>query len=115
MLKRFSGAFRYAAIGLRLAWTEGMNFKIEVVCAILATALGVSLHISATAFCIVVLAITSVIAAEIFNTALEELCDKFEPTHDPHIAKIKDLAAAAVLLTSVGAFIVGLIIFIPYV
>lgn len=115
MLKQFSQAFRYAAIGLRLAWTEGLNFKIEIVCAILVVALGVFLNISALAFCIVILAITSVLAAEVFNTALEELCDKFQPTHDPHIAKIKDLAAAAVLLTSVGAFIVGLIIFIPYV
>ncbi len=114
MLKQFPRAFRYALTGLSLAWTEGLNFKIQVACAILAAALGLFLHISVLEFCIVILAISSVLAAEVFNTALEELCDKFQPTHDPHIAKIKDLAAATVLLASVGAFVVGLIIFLPY-
>ena len=55
-----------------------------------------------------------VLTAETFNTALEELCDKFQPTHDPHIGKIKDLAAAAVLVSSITALIVGLIIYVPY-
>ena len=55
-----------------------------------------------------------VLTAETFNTALEELCDKFQPEHDPHIAKIKDLAAAAVLVSSITALIVGLIIYVPY-
>ncbi len=114
MLRQFSRACGYALAGLSLAWTEGMNFKIQVVCATLVIALGLFLHIPALEFCIILLAISSVLAAEAFNTALEELCDKFQPTHDPHIAKIKDLAAAAVLLTSVGAFVVGLIIFLPY-
>lgn len=114
MLKQFSQAFGYALNGLKLAWIEGMNFKIQVVCAFLAGALGLFLHISALEFCIVILAISSVLAAEAFNTALEELCDKFQPTHDPHIAKIKDLAAAAVLLTSVGTLVIGLVIFLPY-
>jgi diacylglycerol kinase len=62
----------------------------------------------------VVFAVSCVLVAETFNTALEELCDKFQPTHDPHIAKIKDLSAAAVLLASVGALSIGLIIFIPH-
>jgi membrane-associated phospholipid phosphatase len=37
-----------------------------------------------------------------------------EPEHDPHIAKIKDLAAAAVLAASLGALIVAALIFIPH-
>ena len=66
-------------------------------------------------FMVLILVISSVLATETFNTALEELCDKFEPSHDPHIAKIKDLSAAAVLVTSLGAAGVGIIIFAPHI
>ena len=114
MMNHFIQGFSYARTGLTLAWKE-YNFKIEVGCAVLVIALGFLLHISAFEFALVVLAISVVLAAEAFNTALEELCDKFQPTHDPHIAKIKDLGAATVLLSSIGASIVGLIIFIPYI
>ena len=51
--------------------------------------------------------------AELLNTALEELCDMLKPTHDPHVAKIKDLAASAVLVASCTALIGGCIIFVP--
>ena len=73
------------------------------------------LKVSNIEFLIIAAMIGFVLVAELFNTALEELCDKFQPTHDPHIAKIKDLAAAAVSAATITAIIVGLIIFIPHV
>lgn len=114
MLKRLVQGFTYALAGLKLVWKEEINFKIEIVCAVLVSTLGVSLHLSTLEWAFLFLVISSVLAAEAFNTALEELCDKFQPTHDPHIAKIKDLSAAAVLLTSLGAISIGLLIFIPH-
>jgi len=114
MLKSRLHGFRYALAGIMLAWREEANFKIEVMCAALALALSVYLHLSRIEFAIIILVIALVLATEALNTALEELCDKFQPTHDPHIEKIKDLAAAAVLLASLGALVVGLFIFIPY-
>ena len=113
MMKTING-FSYACTGIKLAWKEEHNFKIEVMIAVLVIVLGFLLHLSSFEFAVVILAISIVLATEAFNTALEELCDKFQPTHDPHIAKIKDLGAAAVLLSSIGASVVGLIIFIPH-
>jgi undecaprenol kinase/diacylglycerol kinase (ATP) len=114
MHKQLLQSFRYAVTGLKIAWKEEANFKIEIACAVAVIALGWLLCISAVEFAILFLVISAVLAVEALNTALEELCDKFQPTHDPHIAKIKDLAAAAVLVMSVGAFIIGLVIFIPH-
>ena len=114
MSRRFSLGFRYAFTGFKIAWMEEINFKIEIACAVLAIELGLFLHLSTIEFALLALAISAVLAAEAFNTALEELCDKFQPTRDPHIAKIKDLAAASVFVVSIGAFIVGLFIFIPH-
>lgn len=114
MMKKFFQALSYAFTGLLLAWREESNFKIEVVCAVLVVALGTAVRLSGIEFALVAVAISIVFAAEVFNTALEELCDKLETDHDPRIARIKDLAAAAVLIASAGALAVGLFIFIPH-
>jgi undecaprenol kinase/diacylglycerol kinase (ATP) len=114
MLKHSAKKFGYALTGLKIAWREEASFKIQIVCAVLALALGWALNLSLLEFVVVVFMISFVLTAEVFNTALEELCDKFQPTEDPHIAKIKDLAAAAVLLSSLGALVVGLGVFLPH-
>ncbi len=114
MLHRFKSGFGYAFAGLWIAWERGINFRVQTVCALLVLALSWYLEISLLECVAIFFAITIVLTAEIFNTALEELCDKFQPSHDPHIARIKDLSAAAVLLSSIGAGSVGMIIFIPY-
>lgn len=103
----------YAIKGLYVAWQEEHNFRFEILWAVLAISLAFILRLSQIEFIIIIFMIGFVLATEVLNTALEELCDKFQPTHDPHIAKIKDLAAAAVLISSLAALIVGLIIFIP--
>ncbi len=113
-VKRLLKSFRYAFIGLRLAWAEGINFKIEVAVTVLVLILSVALHLPSIEFALVILAISGVLAIEAFNTALEELCDKFQSTHDPHIARIKDLSASAVLLTAIGALVIGLLVFVPH-
>lgn len=114
MLEKKLRSFGYALTGIKIAWREEFNFRIEVACALLALLLSWLLRISLSEFTIVVFLVGFVLAAETMNTAFEELCDKFEPSHDPHIGKIKDLAAAAVLLSSIAAFVIGLLIFIPH-
>lgn len=110
--KRFG--LRYSFRGLIVAWQEEKNFRIQIVLGFLTLGLGWFLEISTVEWLFVVGVIGLVLAAEVFNTALEELCDKFKTDPDPHIAKIKDLAAAAVLVTSSTAFVVGVIIFGPH-
>jgi len=62
----------------------------------------------------ILVAIGLVLTAELFNTALEEFCDMVKSEHDPHVAKIKDLAAAAVFIASWTALLLGAAIFIPH-
>lgn len=114
MSEGFGNGFRYAFAGLKLAWMRGVNFRIEIFCALLILTFAWLLRFSTAEYTILILAIALVLAAETFNTALEELCDKFQPTHDPHIEKIKDLSAAAVLITALGALCVGIVISIPH-
>lgn len=62
----------------------------------------------------VVLCMALVISLEAVNTALEYLTDLVSPEYHPLAGKVKDVAAAAVLIAAMGAVVVGLLIFIPY-
>lgn len=108
-------SFGHAFDGIQIAWREEANFKLHIAAALIALIASWAFRITTTEFLIVLAMIGMVMTSEIFNTALEEFCDKFSPTHDPHIGKIKDLAAAAVLASSLTAFAVGVIIFYPYI
>ena len=79
-----------------------------------------SFHLIATAVVVIagfVLGITRMewmIAAELFNTAIEKLVDLVSPQQHPVAGQVKDIAAGAVLVCAATAAIIGLIVFIPY-
>jgi len=108
-------AFGYALNGIRVAFREEAHFRIHVTIGTIALFASWAFRITTTEFLFVLTMIGIVMSAEIFNAALEEICDKYTPTHDPHIGKIKDLAAAAVFVASCVALIVGGIIFVPHI
>ena len=114
-LNKRTNFFGYAIKGVRIAWKEEANFRIHVIAALATLVLSWILNISRTEFTVILLTIGTVLTAEIFNTALEEFCDMVKSEHDPHIAKIKDLAAGAVFVSACFAFVVGLVIFLPRV
>jgi len=113
MLKRTLHSFGYAMKGIRIGFRDERNFQIQVAMALASILLGVYFQVSIVEWLFVVGAIGLVLTAELLNTALEGLCDMLRDAHDPHIAKIKDLAAGAVLCASVCALVIGLIIFLP--
>lgn len=57
------------------------------------------------------LIIGAVISAEMFNTAIEKLCDKISPEFHPLIKVVKDTAAGAVLILAIIAVIIAIILF----
>ncbi|MSU73784.1 diacylglycerol kinase family protein [Candidatus Kaiserbacteria bacterium] len=114
MLDRKVNSLRNALAGLVVAWKEELNFRIQIGCGITALIAAWVLGVSTSEFLIIIFLIGFVLSAEALNTALEEFCDMVQRNPDPHIAKIKDLAAAAVLIASFTALIVGAAIFIPH-
>jgi len=59
------------------------------------------------------IAIFLVWITEILNTAIEKLADVVSPGYAVAIKQVKDMAAAAVLLSAVFAVVIALIIFLP--
>lgn len=91
------------------------NLKIIAVIVIAITALSFALPLSLTEKLVVAVTILAVLGTELFNTAIEELCDVVTIEHHEGIARVKELASAGVLTISIGAILVGLYIFIPYI
>lgn len=108
-IKSVGFAWRGALLLIR---TEA-SIKIQVFLAILMTAAGFYFEISNTEWILQVLAISLVVGIEGANTAIEKICDFIQPEFDKRIGFIKDVSAGAVMLVSIGAIIVGLIIYLP--
>lgn len=89
--------------------------RLHVLSAIGVIVAGFLFDVTKLEWCLLAGSIGLVLAAEIFNTAIETLTNLVSPQHNSLAGKTKDLAAAAVLVAAITAAIVGLIIFIPYI
>ena len=98
-----AAAFAYAFDGLRAAWRTQRNVRVHAVLAVLALAAAAMFRVPPWAWAVVVLSIALVIAVELANTAIEALVDLVSPGDHPLAKRAKDVAAAAVLVASVGA------------
>lgn len=112
-MKKLIRGFRYAFQGVKYAALTQLNFRIHLVAMLTAITLGSYYHISRTEWCWIILCIALVLVAELLNTAIEILVDLVSPQYHPKAGHIKDVSAAAVLLTAIFALAVGCIIFIP--
>ncbi len=100
--------------GIHVLLTTQPNALLHLAIAIAVVTLGLFFGLSTLEWALVSVCIAAVLASEAFNTALELLADAVEPAHNPLIGRAKDVAAGAVLLTSLGAFAVGLLVFVPH-
>lgn len=108
-VQKFGGAFRGWLVGSR----GHSSFAVHLPAAILAVGAGAYFRIQAVEWCVLILCIASVVAAEFFNSALEALAKAITPAKNEHIGQALDIASGAVLVTAISALIVGVIIFLP--
>lgn len=106
-------SFRFAIKGVITFFQQEHNAWIHLV-ATLAVLLG-SVYFSITGFELIALIIVTglVWIAEMFNTVIEHIMDLISPEYHQKVAFIKDLSAAAVLVSAILAAVTGLIVFLP--
>lgn len=107
-------SFKYAFRGIWIMLQSQQNAWIHAATTALVCGAGFYYQFTKSEWCWIVLAIVAVWTAEAFNTAFEFLADKISKEYHPLIGKAKDVAAGAVLITAIGAAIVGVIIIGPY-
>ena len=112
-MKTFLNSFIYAFNGLVYAFKTQLNFKVHCIAAVFTILLGAYLGLSNTEWTLIAIAIGLVIVVELINTAIEVLVDLVSPEQHPKAGAIKDIAAAAVLISAVMALVIGLFVFIP--
>lgn len=112
-MNKFIYSFMYAFNGLVYAFKTQLNFKIHCLVAIGAVVLGVYVNLSIGEWAWIVLSIGLVMIVELFNTGIEILVDLVSPQKQAKAGAIKDVAAAAALISAIVAMIIGLFIFVP--
>ena len=108
-------SFRHATVGILRMIRCQHNAWIHAAATLVVLTVAFLLHISATDWCSIILAISIVWTAEALNTAFEFLADVASPEFHPLVRDAKDVAAGAVLITAIAAAVIGAIIFWPYV
>lgn len=114
----FTGRIRsvkFAVRGIRTMVASQQNAWLHAAATVVVVTAGALVGLSLPEWCWVVLAIMSVWTAEALNTAFEFLTDVASPNFHPIAEKAKDVAAGAVLISAVGAAIIGILVFSPRV
>lgn len=103
--------------GIWTAVKTERNVKIELGFALWAIIAGFSFGITKTEWLVIIIIIFAVLSAEIFNSAIESLCNLVRDEENLGYKKtklIRDIAAGAVMLLAIGSVVIGLVIFLPY-
>jgi undecaprenol kinase/diacylglycerol kinase (ATP) len=116
--KKFSiieriNSFKYAFNGLKILFQEEHNSRVHLFSTIVVIILGFILKISFNEWFALILSCGFVFVTEILNSSIENIADFISPQRNDHIKKVKDLSAAAVLISAIAALIIGLLIFSP--
>ena len=107
-------SFKYALDGLVAALKEEPNLKFHLLAGLIVILISLYLKLSTGDWIIIILVIGFVITVELTNTAIEKVVNEFVDNIHPGAKLAKDISAAAVLVASITAAVVGLIIFLPY-
>ena len=112
-LRRRAKSFHFAFDGLLQFFSTQHNAIIHAIATVIVMVLALVIHLPLTQLLFLLFSIGLVWMAELFNTAIEQLCDVVCLQQHPKIKFIKDVSAAAVLVTAAVAVAIASIIFIP--
>jgi diacylglycerol kinase len=111
--KKRMNSFTYAFQGLSALFRTEHNMWIHAAFTVAVIALSLFYNITNIEWCLVMIVMGMVWVAEIFNTAIEKTMDLVSPGIHPLVKLVKDLSAAAVLVTALIAVVTGCFIFLP--
>ena len=108
----WSQKFRHAFRGLKQGVRGQSSFFVHFFVAAAVIVAAFVLKCQLAEWYALLLCITLVLAAEMFNSALESLAKSLRRDYDPHLADALDIGSAAVLVASIGAVCVGTLVFL---
>ncbi len=106
-------SLRFAWRGLIFLVRSQRNAQLHLGATVAVGVVGVLVGLSASEWCVILLAVAGVWAAEGMNASIELLADAVAPSMHPLVERAKDVAAGAVLVASLAAVGVGLLVCVP--
>lgn len=94
------------------AWATEMSLRQWTIVNVLSAALAFSLDLSVLERALILALGLLVLAAELFNTAIEEVVDHISPDHRPFAKKAKDCGSAGVALTALAGGVAWLVVLV---
>jgi len=113
--KKLFRSFKHAFSGIKWALKEEQNFRLQLIFGFLVLLLAVYFQVKTWELTALIITILVVLVLELINTIFEKFVDILKPRVHHYVLVIKDLMAAAVLIASIGAIVIGLLIFLPYI
>jgi diacylglycerol kinase (ATP) len=110
--KRPIDSVHFALQGVLQGVRAQRHLRFHFVAALLALLAGALMGLSRAELLVLLFAITLVIIAELFNTAIEAVVDLITTAYHPLAKHAKDVAAGAVLIAALNAVVVGLLLFV---
>lgn len=110
--RRFIESFNAAVEGFIYVLKTERNMRVHFLLALFFILLGIAVGFTHIELAVLCVTIAFVLAAEMFNTALEMIVDMVESEFHPVARVIKDVSAGAVLLAAINAIVVGYILFV---
>lgn len=110
--QKFYYSFKYAFSGLRIVFEEEQSFRVQLV---LSAVLLFWMFFNQWDFlvkAIVIISMALVLSLELINSQIERTLNLLHPAWHAEVKKIKDIAAAAVLVTTIGAASIFLILWL---
>jgi diacylglycerol kinase (ATP) len=108
-------SFKFAFLGIWTLLKSQHNAWVHACATVAVISIGFYFGISPVEWCLLVLALMAVWTAEAFNTAIEFLADVASPGFHPLVKHSKDISAGAVLISAIGAVVIGLLVLGPHV
>ena len=108
-------SLKIAITGLWLIIKNERNFRIQIIVAFIIGLLGLFLDFAHQDWVNVGFLVCLVLISEAFNSVIEALSDTISQEYRVNIKYAKDVAAGAVLISSITSAIAGGIIILPYV
>jgi diacylglycerol kinase len=114
-VSKFARSIRFAWHGIVLLARQEQSFRIQLLAAAAVAVLAAWLGLSRAEIALLSVVISSVLVLELLNSAVERLVDLFKPRIHQYAEEVKDIMAGAVFVSSIGAAVVGVIVFYPRV
>ena len=110
----FFDSLHYAWEGILFAFRNNRNLWFHIYAGVIVLIASIYLRVTSYELGVVVVMIVLVITTEMVNTAIEEMVNLITNEHRREAKIAKDVGAGMVLIASIGAILVGILIFLPH-